>query len=231
MRRSSLTAILTAACLALAAAAGFGYSGTLTWDAAETQLDAADGTSWASTSTSLYWQVDQVDGVWHYLYTFTVPAKNISHFILETSQGLVLGTDIYGYILSGGATAPVGPDTYTATGQGISNPDMPAGGIYGIKFDSSGSGSTSWTIEFTSTRRPVWGDFYAKCGAQGGEFNTVFNSGFTGGFFDAYGVVDRDGTPLDNRLAVPDSVVPEPSAFLGLAFGLPLLLRRLKPSR
>ena len=168
----------------------------------------------------------------HQLYVVNLSTANAQPWFLQlTSQGLVLGTDIYGYILSGGATAPVGPDTYTATGQGISNPDMPAGGIYGIKFDSSGSGSTSWTIEFTSTRRPVWGDFYAKCGAQGGEFNTVFNSGFTGGFFDAYGVVDRDGTPLDNRLAVPDSVVPEPSAFLGLAFGLPLLLRRLKPSR
>jgi len=117
MRRSSLTAILTAACLALAAAAGFGYSGTLTWDAAETQLDAADGTSWASTSTSLYWQVDQVDGVWHYLYTFTVPAKNISHFILETSQGLVLGTDIYGYILPvrGSATRTCPPEESTAS--------------------------------------------------------------------------------------------------------------------
>lgn len=232
MRRSSQTIVMAVGVLILAATAGFGYSGTLTWDPAETQLNAADGTSWASTSTSLYWQVDQVGSVWHYLYTFTVPAKNVSHLILETSDNVVLGVDIYNYILSGGATAPVGPQTWTATGQGSSNPDMPAGGVYGIKFDTGSPGSTSWTIEFTSTRRPVWGDFYAKCGAQDGEFNTVFNAGFTGGMFDPNGFVTRNGLASDNRLAVPDTVVPEPSALMGVLFGLPFVLaRRLRLSR
>lgn len=219
MRRSTCTIVFAVAALALVASAAFGYSGTLTWDAAQTQLTAW-GSDWPSATTSLYWQVDQTGSIWHYKYILTVPGGDISHFILETSTGIVLGTDIYAYVLSGPIN-PVGPQQWD--NQGGSNPNMPAGGVYGIKFDPAGDFKT-WTIEFDSNRRPVWGDFYAK---DGGE-ESVVNSGFTGGAFDPTAYVTRDGTATDNKLAVPDTVVPEVPGICTLLLGLPLVIRKLR---
>jgi hypothetical protein len=220
MMRKGFIAMLTVLALALASTAAYCYSGTLTWDSAETQLDVT-GTQWANASTSLRWEVTQVGNVWQYQYTFNVINRNISHLILETSTGIVLGTDIYGYVLTGSQT-PVGPQTWED--QGASNPNMPTGGVYGIKFNTLDPGTKNWVIQFTSTRRPVWGDFYARDGGN----ETVINSGFTGGTSNPTDYVNRDGTASDNRLAVPDTMVPEVPGFVALLAGMPLLLRRIR---
>lgn len=200
--------------------AAFGYSGTLTYG--QGQLIAPPGTSWANAMTTLYWEVVQNGNLFEYKYILTVPEKNISHFIIETSENVVLGQDLFGFNLAGGAGPAYDPDTYTASN---GNPNIP-GSMYGVKFDGVEPGSTSWTVAFTSTRAPVWGDFYAKCGGRDGEINTVYNAGFSGGYFNPTGYVTRDGLATDNLLAVPDTagaVVPEMSSLVSSLIGLPVV--------
>jgi hypothetical protein len=132
-----------------------------------------------------------------------VYGADVSHFILETSETFT--EDNIFNLSSPGTGVEVG-----AFSSGGGNPSMPTN-VYGIKFDSTAG--TNVTISFDSDRDPVWGDFYAKCGATGGTQNTVWNEGFAS--VDPVSPV-QNGT-IDNHILVPNTV-PEPMtvALLGL---------------
>ncbi len=184
-----------------------GYTGSLS-----TADGGLDGTGdWISGTSTIEWSVTQNgDQSWHYEYTLTVPgeASGISHFILETSEPLPEG-DIWD-IQGDYGEAFVGEWFYPGSG----NPDMPDD-LYGTKFDDAWG--TTFTVEFTSNRLPVWGDFYAVDGqAGGGGLNQFWNSGF---LLDDPLFPPSDGS-LDGHILRPDSRIPEPSTVAMLALGL-----------
>ncbi len=155
-----------------------------------------------------WWVSETEAGFYHYQYEIRVYAGAVSHFILETSDPLPDG-DIWD-IEGNYGEAFVGEWFYPGGG----NPDMP-GDLYGTKFDETWG--TTFTIEFTSNRLPVWGDFYAVDGQAGGEgLNQFWNSGF---LFDDPLFPPSDGS-LDGHILRPDSYVPEPSTVAMLALGL-----------
>ena len=91
-----MTVVIVAlvACVAVPHAGASDYwsaTGTLTWDATETQLVAADhGTNaWADTRTKLEWTVSLASKTspWVYEYTFWGPERDLSNIIIETSVG------------------------------------------------------------------------------------------------------------------------------------------------
>ncbi len=87
--------------------------------------------------------------------------------------------------------------------------------LYGTKFDDAWG--TTFTVEFTSNRLPVWGDFYAKDGQVGGEgLNQFWNAGFL--LADPL-LPPSDGS-IDGHILCPDSRIPEPSTVALLMVGL-----------
>ncbi|MBN1554786.1 MAG: PEP-CTERM sorting domain-containing protein [Phycisphaerae bacterium] len=174
---------------------------------------------WADPNTFISWTITNEDleapaGFdWKYTYTLSVPKKDISHILLEASNGEhpftaanladVTGTDAYEV------------DTFTP---GKSNPLLPAD-LYGVKFDDLSD--TDLVISFYSDRAPVWGDFYAKDGKNKGKDVVMYNTGFT------------DPDPIDppsdgsnaGHLLRPDTT-PEPSLLVLLSLGGAGLLRR-----
>jgi len=177
--------------------------------------------SWASPSSTLGWTVSQnQDGSWHYDYTFTVPEKDISHIIFETSPTFT-ESDLLNLTWPGDLTEV---QTHTSAN---GNPDIP-GSMYGVKFDSPAQGTTSWNIEFDSWRQPVWGDFYARDGRTDGNLNSAWNQGF----LSADPTDPPQNGSLNYHVLVPDTVAtftPEPGtlALVGLALLLlPVVLLR-----
>ncbi|MBP7050824.1 MAG: hypothetical protein KBE65_07405 [Phycisphaerae bacterium] len=177
------------------------FSGSLTGSGGG--IDAMD--AWNSSATVITWTVEQASvSTWKYHYEFTVPtdSKKLSHIIFEVSDSFTSSD----YSYSGAFTDAV--DSY---GAGGSNPGIPDT-FYGLKFDIVESSAYTWVVEFESTRAPIWGDFYAKDGKDGGDEVYAYNTGFT--------APDTD-TQL-NHIAVPDTVsyVPLPGAVLLGMLGL-----------
>ncbi len=140
---------------------------------------------WASANPSLSWDITQINGTWHYSYDWTADAKDLSHIILQVTDGTILGTPEQGGNFWNFSYGPdqgvegVSIDTFAADLQGGSNPLMPYP-IYGIKFDLDPS-ALSFHFEFDSTQSPTWGNFYAKDGVtnHGGgvkEWNVAWNT-------------------------------------------------------
>lgn len=136
----------------------------------------ATGTGFSITSTVTQF-VDQTGSiVYEYDYSVTVPRKDISHIIIGVSQP-PSGTNYqYWQGTVDNHTTTLIPFAYTDTSNGQSNPNLPTPpGLYGIKFAGNG---TSLSLTFFSYNAPVWQDFYAKDGKDGGVKVTAWNTGF-----------------------------------------------------
>jgi len=152
------------------------------------------------------WTVTQNDdSSWHYHYEFNRGTRpgNLSHLLLETSRTLEHG-DIQN------ATPDIRSSDPSWYWPSSSNPNMP-GWLYGVKFEPFAESSLA-TIDFDSTRAPMWGDFFAKDGKVGGS---LWNAGFTAS--DPAAPVASGS--LNGHILVPDtytdtSVVPAPGAVL-----------------
>jgi hypothetical protein len=101
---------------------------------------------------------DPISFLYTYKYTLsgangTTLGKDISHFIIQVTDGSP--------ICDFNSTTSGEIGYYDSTTNGNSNPGM-GGEIYGIKW--AGSEGDTYSVTFTTTHAPVWGDFYAKDG-------------------------------------------------------------------
>lgn len=159
--------------------------------------------SWVSPGpTTIAWEVTDLGTYFHYKYTLTVPSHAISHFIVEVSPAAESG-DFSNLAGSFGGAWEIGDFT-----QSNGNPNIPQP-IHGLKFDQT-YGTTA-TFEFDSVRVPVWGDFYAKCGAN--PPNQAWNTGIS----TPDPIAPVSNGSIGNHILVPDSqVIPEPATMLML---------------
>jgi hypothetical protein len=193
------------------------YSGSLS--SADGGILGIDGwVSDPSKPVTFSWTVTQnADLTWHYLYQFNVGTGKgaLSHLILETCPNFTIQD-----ILNASPSVSAGDIGAWTPANG--NPNMPDS-TYGIKYDGS---TTSLTFQFDSVRNPVWGDFYAKDGANG----QAWNAGFTASDTDPL-AAPANGS-INNSILRPDtttaSTIPAPGAILlcGLGSGLVGWLRR-----
>ena len=203
----SIFVVVLLMAFAISASAGVIGSGTLNFS------DTISATQqWASTSTQLTWEVSKTAGSpYHYEYTFTVPAKSISHMIIEVSDTFT-SDNLLNFGWSSNSVSDVDYEIgdYSSS-NGKSNPNMPSL-MRGIKIGPTameGKDVLDLTVWFDSYRVPVIGDFYAKSGKD----VTAWNTGF--------GSPDSDLT-TNNHILRPDtvSVVPEPSSIVVLGMSL-----------
>ena len=155
---------------------------------------------WATGGFTVSWEItENNNGTFDYVYNITATGKEISHFILSlTNDGLGLLDNRT--LTTDPATTAEGPKTF---GPGPSNPGIP-GDLYGIKWDLNPT-STTLEISFTTSRAPVWGNFYAKDGKNSGNDLYAYNAGF----------LDTPAANFDGWIAVPNSATPLlPSALL-----------------
>lgn len=214
------------------------YSGTRTVGGGLAGQGAwADG---AAPEISLTWLVvDNSNGTFTYRYTLSydpadLDAAEPSHLLVDLSDNCV-GSGAF--TDAGCVTAAmvdetslpsekVVPGTFDSTGQGNSNPGLPAA-ITGVKLDAGG-----WVYEFTSNRVPVWGDLYSKDGnAGGGDTNAVWNTGIANHASES----ESDFVPRPDSVAgLPPTEVPEPGTLALVGSGLVAaglaLRRRRKPA-
>jgi hypothetical protein len=212
------------------------YAGSL-------QVPSTSGVSgtglWAEVFKISWSITQQPDTSWNYSYSLTelngdpLDPGAVSHFILEISPAAT-ASDFWGF---GGATEI---KTFSSA-DGNSNPNMP-GSLYAIKFDY-----TATTYNFSSTKAPVWGDFYSKDGNAGGKgTNSVWNADFldpdpldapktgllsdgNGGYI--YKLLRPDTTNGGGGGSTPS--VPEPftSVMVGLGLAIPAAKKFLRSKR
>jgi hypothetical protein len=168
-------------------------------------IQATDG--WANGNFALSWNIsyNQSTGLWTYVYSANAVRKDISHFILEVSNdsrpvNTYTGTD----------TQISGPQTWTASSNGNSNPNMP-NPIYGVKFNFGGSAAT-YTI--VTDRAPVYGVFYAKDGKDGGLPVTAWSNALN---YADY--MTNTSLAATDFIVRPDSVTTVPLPAAALLFG------------
>ncbi len=186
---------------------------------------------WITGNSTVSWEVKRVGSQWSYKYQINAAARDVSHFILELSDGAAADdfSDI-SLIDDGGNDVDYEMEfeTFTPTGQGNSNPGLPDD-IYGIKIGPDDD-VKSMQFSFTTIRQPVWSDFYAKGGAVGGPgggFVHMHNTGFGNPDSDP----DMNTFPpadgnVDFHVLAPDSI-PEPATLaLICTGGIAVLLKR-----
>lgn len=155
----------------------------------------------------IVWDIDPSSDESYWNYSYTLSDKDgstldpgLSHWILEVTEGVGIGSFSDIYVNPEGDPPVEGPKMWYADTQ--PNPDMPYD-IYGIKFDVGN------TVTFTSTQRPVWGDFYAKDGRHGED--QIWATAWNTGFGTDPNLSTTDFTPW---IPTPDGVIPEPSTIL-----------------
>lgn len=132
---------------------------------------------WGNTpdGIKLSWVITKdANNIFTYQYTIERTAQGgVSHSLIETSRNFTLDD-----VLDGSSPIAGEPQWFYSSGSTGDSPNMPDGGIFGVKFNyGETSGSVSYTI--VTARVPVWGDFYSKDGNAGGQgANAIWNTGF-----------------------------------------------------
>lgn len=194
---------------------------------------------------TLDWQITYNIPTQLYTYKYTLDWLNsengaVSHFTLQLSPDCIQSSPT-----SGGASLAAGCvsdvliksgdqtiNSYTlevgnslnANSEGTGNASV--GTIQGIKFDDISPGDDILTIQFNSTRRPVWGDFNVK---DGQNLGAVWNKNIGIASGDQLYYIARPDTV--EGPPPPPQEVPEPGTYAMLAGGLGLLAfarRRMK---
>ncbi|MBN2590158.1 MAG: hypothetical protein JXA96_09875 [Sedimentisphaerales bacterium] len=183
--------------------------------------------AWNHPSTQLAWKVDDMTtpGKWHYTYYLLVPSKDISHMIIEASNGDRPFTSENLFSVTSSPDNWVGSVEIQNFMPDNSTPYMPEE-MYGIKFDAA-KGATIVTVCFDSDRGPVWGDFYSKDGYSScSGWNALYNTGFSLNDYDPFAPAANGS--VQNHLLVPDSFIPAPGAIILVCIGTALtgVLRR-----
>lgn len=205
---------ILAAALALAGtdAMAVPLSGTLIWSSPNGSSPifanpaTGDSKCWDNAATSISWNI--VAGASSYTYSYTwrtaSGAKGLSHIILEISPNAE-ADDFWNFSGDYSTFEIKGYTTSDPSNQGLPS------NLNGIKFNA-GSGSIvtengiqykEYTYSFESQRVPVFGDFYARDGKDGGNDVYAYNAGFT--------INDQD---IDQaiHIVVPDTVInPNPN--------------------
>lgn len=176
------------------ATSGGGMTATGAWGeiAPEAKL------SWAVTALTTK------PGFWMYEYTFQVPEKELSHFILETSST---------FTVANLSSVTGGWELGTWGTEGNSNPGMPEE-LYGLKFP--GSNLLDGFLVVTD-RAPMWGSFYAKDGRDGTDDVFAYNASF-----GEHSSASISGPAPYGLILVPDTkstAIPEPGSALLLGIG------------
>jgi hypothetical protein len=164
---------------------------------------------WPSVFT-IQWDISQDPEslIWTYEYTLFSARKDISHFILELTEGDSFADSSWG---DGAAEWGVWDGSH-----GQSDPGWPEGAyFYGMKFDYGGRYVT-YTLE--TTRDPVWGNFYVKSGKHHGDNVYAYNSGLEEFTIDSEGMIHFTSDNKLDFIVRPDGgappVVPEPASSL-----------------
>ena len=185
-----------------------------TGDGPPLTVTAADG--WSGSGNAgfqIAWHIEEVTDGWSYSYTISGEGgsdlgKALSHWILEVSEGVDLNL--------GGDPVSDGPKLFEPSDSSGDQPDMP-GNLYGIKWNTTGEPAI-FTTTFTSSQAPIWGDFYAKDGRQGGPGpdKDIFATAWNIGFGTEPTAADA---PFTNWIPTPDTVtvIPEPRSVVAIA--------------
>jgi hypothetical protein len=162
-------------------------------------------------SFSIEWNVTQDFNtmLWTYEYTLSAARKDISHFILEITDGAA-GDDFTDFSINSNHVSYLNHiEAPRRWGHNPSNPGYPAAtDIYGIKFNTGGS---TVTYSFTTANDPVWGNFYAKSGKDKGQWIYAYNNALAIEGFNSNNKLDFIVRP-DGGGTPP--VVPEPVSYL-----------------
>ncbi len=178
--------------------------------------------NWSSSGGGfqIQWNITQSGPNFHYIYTISNQsggnlAKDLSHILFEVSPSINT-SNVNSIIFNANPSISDGPKTFGPSDP--SNPGIP-GDLYGIKFENF-SNPGQPTIEFDSTRAPIWGDFYSKDGKN--NQNDVF--AYNTGFGTDPTLTTTDFTPW---IPIPDTgdgfVIPEPRTWLILTLCLAIV--------
>ncbi len=139
-------------------------------------------------SFTIQWTITPISGGYHYSYLLsgtTGPGMGVSHFALDTSDNCTNTNGCVTNVTVNGVSVDSTTLVFGANTSANGNPFFP-GSFFGVRFGgtinpSTGSNQLPLSVEFDSTRVPVYGDFYLKLGQGGtsGNGGSGWNTGST----------------------------------------------------